>query len=229
MAERIKILIASFDINFFDFFSFRKVFGKNFSLIENFIKNMLDFTFSVLFIILFFPIYIIIAFSVKISSKGSIIYKQERIGKYGKPFIIYKFRTMCANAEKNGPELSLKDDKRITKIGHFLRKTKLDETPQFFNILKGDMSLVGPRPERKYFIDLILIKEPSFKQSFTVKPGITSLGQIEYGYAHNVEQMLKRFKYDSYYLKNKSLYFDTKILLHTALFLIKNIWLKEED
>ena len=172
--------------------------------IDNKLQIIFDLTFATIFIILFLPIYFSIAIAIKLSSKGSVIYKQERIGKNGKPFTIYKFRSMIMDAEKNGPELSPENDERVTKLGRFLRRTKLDETPQFFNVLKGDMSLVGPRPERKFYIEQILKQEPNFTQTFTVKPGITSLGQVKYGYAQNIKQMLERYKYDMFYLKNKS-------------------------
>ncbi len=158
---------------------------------------------------------------VKLTSKGPIFYSHERIGRYGKPFIIYKFRSMYSGAEKNGPELSSRNDGRITPFGKFMRKSRLDEIPNFFNVLKGDMSLVGPRPERKYFIDQITKQAPHYLHLLKVKPGITSWGQVKYGYAENVEQMIARLKYDLIYLDNMSLYVDFKIIIYTVMTIIK--------
>jgi lipopolysaccharide/colanic/teichoic acid biosynthesis glycosyltransferase len=128
---------------------------------------------------------------------------------------------MVQNAEKNGPALSSRNDKRVTKLGKFLRKTRLDETPQFINVLKGDMSIVGPRPERKFYIDKILKKAPEYNLLLNVKPGITSLGQVKFGYASDVNQMLKRLRFDLVYIKHKTLLLDFKILYLTILVLLK--------
>ena len=154
-------------------------------------------------------------------SNGSIIYKQERIGFNGTPFYIYKFRSMYTDSEKNGPQLSSKDDNRITKIGKLMRKSRLDETPQFFNVIKGNMSIVGPRPERQYYIDKIIEKAPHYKHIKKVKPGITSWGQVKYGYAENVEQMVARLKFDLLYVENMSLILDFKILFYTIIIMLK--------
>ena len=166
--------------------------------------------------ILLSPIYLVLAIAVKVSSPGPIIYSHERIGQYHKPFKIYKFRSMYVNSEENGPALSKKDDPRITKIGKFMRKTRLDETPQFFNVLRGDMSLVGPRPEREYYIKQIVEKAPHYLHLLSVRPGITSWGQVKYGYAENVDQMVERLKYDILYIENRSLLMDLKILIYTV-------------
>lgn len=184
-------------------------------------KRFLDITFSLLALITLIPLYIGIAIAVKTSSKGPVLFTQDRIGRNGKKFRIIKFRTMYVGAEKNGPQLSRVDDPRITPVGRFLRKTRLDEFPQFLNVLKGDMSLVGPRPERQYYIDQIAAIEPQFLELNSVRPGITSWGQVKYGYAENVEQMLQRMKYDLLYLKNISLAVDFKIMLHTILIIFK--------
>jgi lipopolysaccharide/colanic/teichoic acid biosynthesis glycosyltransferase len=128
---------------------------------------------------------------------------------------------MVINAEKNGPQLSSKDDPRITKVGKFMRKTRLDEFPQFFNVLLGHMSIVGPRPERQYYIDQIAKIEPQYSQLTKVRPGITSWGQVKFGYAENVEQMLQRMKYDLLYLKNRSLSLDIKIMFYTLIIVLK--------
>ena len=178
-------------------------------------KQLIDVVFSVMSIILLLPVYVCLAFAVKLSSKGPILYTHQRIGKYGKPFNIYKFRSMYIDAEKNGPQLSSESDKRITKIGRFLRKTRLDEIPQFYNVIKGDMSIVGPRPERQYYIDKIIKTAPYYTHLFKVRPGITSWGQVKYGYAENVDQMIERLKFDLIYIENMSLYVDFKIMIYT--------------
>lgn len=184
-------------------------------------KRLLDVSISLTASIIIFPVFLILAVLIKRSSKGPIIYKQERIGRYGKPFYIYKLRSMIQDAEKGTPALSSKDDKRITPIGKFLRKTHLDEIPQFFNVLKGDMSLVGPRPERQYYIDQIVEYAPHYTLLHKLRPGITSWGQVKYGYASNVEEMLERLPYDMIYLKNISLYMDFKIMIHTVMIAFK--------
>ncbi|MCO5268800.1 MAG: sugar transferase [Brumimicrobium sp.] len=185
------------------------------------VKRLMDLSASFIAIILLFPVYIIFSILVKSSSPGPIFFIQERIGKNGKPFKIIKFRTMYVNAEKNGPQLSSSKDSRITPIGKTMRKYRLDEIPQFFNVIKGDMSLVGPRPERQFYIDQIAEIEPQFLQLTKVKPGITSWGQVKYGYAENIQQMLQRMKYDLLYLKNMSIALDIKILLYTVLIVFK--------
>ena len=133
------------------------------------------------------------------------------------PFTIYKFRTMYVDAERDGPALSREGDPRITPIGRWLRKTRLDELPQFFNVLKGEMSIVGPRPERQYYVEKILPRAPEYRQLFKIKPGITSLGMVKYGYASSVEEMIERMRYDLIYLANRSFLMDLKILLYTVL------------
>ncbi len=184
-------------------------------------KRLFDIFFSVIAIILLIPVYIFLTIAVKISSPGPILFFQERIGLNGKPFKIIKFRTMYVDAEKTGPQLSSTDDPRITPIGKFMRKARLDEFPQFFNVLKGDMSLVGPRPERQFFIDQIKVREPQFLELTKVRPGITSWGQVKYGYAENVDQMIQRMKFDLLYLRNRSIALDLKILMHTVLIIVK--------
>lgn len=185
------------------------------------IKRSIDILISIMAIIILIPVYIILAVLVKLSSPGPILFFQERIGKGGVPFKIIKFRTMYVGAENAGPQLSSSTDLRITPIGKVMRKLRLDEFPQFFNVLKGDMSLVGPRPERQFFIDKIVSVEPQFLQLTKVRPGITSWGQVKYGYAENVEQMLQRMKYDLLYMKNRTLALDFKIMLYTILIVVK--------
>jgi lipopolysaccharide/colanic/teichoic acid biosynthesis glycosyltransferase len=158
---------------------------------------------------------------VKFSSPGPIFFLQERIGLNNKPFQIIKFRTMYVNSEANGPQLSSSNDSRITPIGRFMRKTRLDEFPQFINVILGHMSLVGPRPERQFYIDQIVQHEPQYVLLNRVRPGITSWGQVKYGYAENVEQMLDRMKYDLLYINNRSIALDLKILFYTVAIVVK--------
>jgi exopolysaccharide biosynthesis polyprenyl glycosylphosphotransferase len=185
------------------------------------VKRFLDISISLVALLILFPFLLIIASVVVFSSKGPVLYFQERIGKHGKPFQIVKFRTMVANAEANGPQLSSTFDNRVTPFGRFLRKTRMDELPQFYNVLKGEMSLVGPRPERRYFIDLIMERAPHYSHLHRVRPGITSWGQVKYGYAENVDQMIQRLKYDVLYIENMSLAMDFKILFYTIAIVLK--------
>lgn len=185
------------------------------------VKRLIDIFVSVIAIIILIPAYVTLAILVKSSSKGPVFFRQERIGKNGVPFHIIKFRTMVQNAEQSGPQLSSSNDPRITKIGRTMRKMRFDEFPQFWNVLKGEMSLVGPRPERQFFINQIAAREPQFLQLNKVKPGITSWGQVKFGYAENVEEMLQRMKYDLLYLKNMSIALDFKILLYTVIIVFK--------
>lgn len=180
-------------------------------------KRLLDVLFSTIALILFLPVFIILAIAIKSTSKGPVFYKQERIGRFGHPFNIYKLRSMVAGAENGTPALSSTNDSRITKIGKFLRKTHLDEIPQFFNVIIGDMSLVGPRPEREYYIKQIIEHAPHYTHLHKLRPGITSWGQVKYGYASNVKEMLERLPYDMMYLKNISIYIDFKILIYTLM------------
>jgi len=181
------------------------------------IKKFIDIFVSGMVLLLGSPFYIIVAILVKFSSKGPVFFRQERIGKKGIPFNIIKFRSMYLDSEKDGPALSKSQDSRITAIGLFIRKTRIDETPQFYNVLKGDMSLVGPRPERQFFIDQIMKTDPQYKYLHRVKPGITSWGQVKYGYAENVDEMIERLKFDLIYMENMSLLIDFKIIIHTIL------------
>ena len=185
------------------------------------IKRIIDLVISFVSLICLTPIFILIAIIIKRTSQGPIFFKQERIGKHGQPFKIIKFRTMYVDSEKLGPQLSSANDNRITIFGKFLRKTRIDEFPQFFNVIKGEMSLVGPRPERQFYIDKIAEKEPSFLQLTLIKPGITSWGQVKYGYAENVEQMIQRMRFDLLYLKNRSLALDFKIMFYTLITILK--------
>lgn len=185
------------------------------------LKRIIDIFVSLLGMIILLPVYIIVAIGVKLSSRGPIIYKQERMGIHSRPFLMYKFRSMYNDAEKGTPKLSSANDSRITPFGLFLRKVRLDEIPQFYSVFKGDMSLVGPRPERQYFIDQITKRAPHYRLLAKVKPGITSWGQVKYGYASNVDEMIERLKYDILYIENMSLTMDLKILIYTVMIVIQ--------
>lgn len=184
-------------------------------------KRLMDVAISVFVLVCFSWLYLIVSILVKLGSKGPVFYSQERIGVHGKPFKIIKFRSMYIDAEKMGPALSSTHDPRITPFGRFMRKTRLDELPQFFNVLIGEMSIVGPRPERQFFIDQIVRKAPHYKHLHKVRPGITSWGQVKYGYAETVDQMVQRLKYDVIYIENMSLLVDLKIMIYTALIVIQ--------
>jgi exopolysaccharide biosynthesis polyprenyl glycosylphosphotransferase len=186
-----------------------------------FLKRSFDVLFTLIIMGIGAPIFAAVYLITKLTSKGKAFYKQERIGKDEKPFYIYKFRSMYADAEKLGPQLSKNDDPRVTKWGMFMRKTKLDELPQFWNVMKGDMSIVGYRPERKHYIEEITKKSPEYKRLLRHKPGITSLGQVHYGYAENVDQMRERLKYDLLYLRNINLNSDMNIILKTVRVMVQ--------
>ncbi|HOI86223.1 MAG TPA: sugar transferase [Lentimicrobium sp.] len=186
------------------------------------LKRIIDIVASVIAIIILIPAYIGVAVGIKLTSRGPILYRQSRIGLHGKPFTMIKFRSMYIDAEREGvPKLSSKHDPRITPFGRFLRKVRLDEIPQFWSVLKGDMSLVGPRPERQFFIDQIVQRAPHYRLLQKVKPGITSWGQVKYGYAENVEEMVERLKFDILYIENMSLAMDFKILIYTMLIVLQ--------
>lgn len=188
---------------------------------QRILKRGFDIVFSLIALILLLPLYIFLAIGVKKSSPGPIFYRQERIGYHGKPFHIIKFRSMKDNAETSGPMLSSKSDDRITPFGKFMRQYRLDETPQFYNVLIGDMSLVGPRPERQYYIDQITERVPYYPLLLGIKPGITSWGQVKFGYAENVDEMIERLRWDILYIENMSIEMDIKILIYTVMIVLK--------
>lgn len=179
------------------------------------IKRALDVIFSLSVMVLLSPIYVFLYVLVYATSKGQAIYRQERIGLHGIPFSILKFRTMCVDAEQQTPMLSQDNDPRITRVGAFLRKYRLDELPQMWNVLRGDMSLVGPRPERAYFIRQIEQKAPYYCLLYKIRPGLTSWGPIKVGYTDTIDKMVERLNYDITYMENMSLRLDLKILIFT--------------
>lgn len=184
------------------------------------IKRGIDLSVSVLALLLLSPLLLYIIIRVRMSSPGPIFFAQERVGQHGKPFTILKFRSMYVDAEKNGPQLSSDNDPRCTSWGATMRKYRLDELPNFWNVLRGEMSLVGPRPERRHFIDQILEHNPHYRHLLKVRPGITSWGQVKYGYASNIEEMLQRLKFDLLYIENMTLALDFKIMFYTVLVLL---------
>lgn len=185
------------------------------------VKRSIDLAVSITALVILSPLLFFVAIKVRLSSPGPIFYTQERIGLNGKPFQIIKFRSMRTDAEASGPQLSSDTDSRMTKWGAIMRKWRLDEIPQFWNVIIGEMSLVGPRPERQFYIDQIVERAPHYKHLLKARPGITSWGQVKYGYASNVDQMIQRLKFDILYIENMSLSLDFKILFYTVLVLIQ--------
>ena len=195
--------------------------GSNMSAGEKNIKRLLDIILSILALIVLSPFMLLVAVAIKLDSKGSVIYTQERVGYHNLPFKILKFRSMVENAESgNVPQLTADNDPRVTRMGRFMRKYRIDELPQFWNVLVGEMSIVGPRPERRYFVEKIQHEVPSYALLHQVRPGITSLGMVKYGYAQNLEEMIERLNYDLIYLENMSLINDVKIMVYTIKIVI---------
>lgn len=188
---------------------------------ERLLKRLMDVAVSGGVLLIFSPLLLYIMLRVRLSSPGPIFYRQERIGWNGRPFMLVKFRSMRVDAEREGPQLSQEADPRCTPWGASMRKWRLDELPNFWNVLVGDMSLVGPRPERQYFIDQIMQRAPHYRHLMKVRPGITSWGQVKYGYASSVDEMLQRLRFDILYIENMSLALDIKILFYTALVLLQ--------
>ena len=185
------------------------------------IKRMIDIFGALSIMLIASPIMLLLAIGVKRSSAGGIIYRQERVGRFGKPFQILKFRSMIEDAETSGPQLAKEDDTRTTSLGRWMRRWRLDELPQCINVLRGDMSLVGPRPERPYYADQLIAREAKYALIYQVRPGVTSWGQIKYGYASSIDEMLKRFRYDLLYMEQMSLVLDFKILIYTIAVLLR--------
>jgi lipopolysaccharide/colanic/teichoic acid biosynthesis glycosyltransferase len=185
------------------------------------VKRCMDVVISLAGLVLTLPLSLLLMLLIKCSSSGAVIYRHERIGKNGKPFMIFKFRSMIPDAEQDGPQLSSRFDPRITSVGRFMRRLRLDEIPNLVNVLIGDMALVGPRPERRYFIDQILQRAPEYTWLLKVKPGVTSWGQVKYGYAENIDQMIRRMKFDLVYVENMSLWVDIQILVRTIYIILQ--------
>lgn len=181
-------------------------------------KRLIDLILSAVCLIIFLPLMIVCAAMIACVDGFPVIYRQERIGRGGKPFYIYKFRSMCKDAEKDEPALLESDgDPRITRTGRFLRGHHLDELPQLWNVFRGDMSFIGPRPERKYFIDKIMEHDPRYELLYAIRPGVTSYATLYNGYTDTMDKMLRRLELDLYYLKHQSLWFDMKILAKTFI------------
>ncbi len=186
--------------------------------LERNIKRLLDLFTALVCLVIFSPLFLICYFAIKREDGGPAIFKQERIGRFGRPFYIYKFRSMVVDAEKNGPELYQHDkETRMTKIGKFLRAHHLDELPQLWNVVKGEMAFIGPRPERKFYIDQIVKQDPRYTYLYQVRPGVTSYATLYNGYTDTMEKMLRRLELDLYYLEHRSLWFDAKLLVLTFL------------
>lgn len=190
--------------------------------ISMFLKRSFDFIFALISMLVFSPVILVIYIAMKLEDpKGSVIYKQERIGYKGDPFILYKFRSMREDAEKdNTPQLWTSNDSRLTKIGKFLREHHLDEFPQLWNVVKGDMSFVGPRPERKFYIDQIMERRPDYVELYTLRPGLFSYATLYNGYTDTIEKMITRLDYDLRYIREFSFITDAKIIIFTAFSII---------
>ena len=188
------------------------------TFVECLIKRSTDVILSCLCIALFSPLFILIAIAIRCEDGMPVIYRQERIGLHGQTFFIYKFRSMKIDAEKNGPNLiETNEDPRLTKVGKFLRAHHLDELPQLWNVLKGDMAFIGPRPERKFYIDQIIVHDSRYTYLYQIRPGVTSYATLYNGYTDTMEKMLRRLELDLYYLEHRSWWFDCKILVKTFI------------
>lgn len=198
-----------------------KVIADGMSAMERNVKRVGDFLLATISLLLVSPLMLLIYIMVRCEDGGPAIFKQERIGRFGRPFNIYKFRSMTMDAEKNGPQLcSHKKDERLTRIGKFLRKHHLDEFPQLWNVICGDMSFIGPRPERKFYIDQIMERDPRYKNLYQIRPGVTSYATLYNGYTDTMEKMLRRLDMDLYYLEHRSWWFDARILGKTFIKMI---------
>ncbi len=198
-----------------------EVIADGMSAMERNVKRVGDFLLATISLLLVSPLMLLIYIMVRCEDGGPAIFKQERIGRFGRPFNIYKFRSMTVDAEKNGPQLcSHKKDERLTRIGKFLRKHHLDEFPQLWNVICGDMSFIGPRPERKFYIDQIMERDPRYKNLYQIRPGVTSYATLYNGYTDTMEKMLRRLDMDLYYLEHRSWWFDARILGKTFIKMI---------
>ncbi len=179
-------------------------------------KRIFDIIYTLILLVVFAPVMILTAIAIKLESKGPIFYRQRRVGLYNIEFEVIKFRSMATNAEANGAQWASKNDPRVTKVGKFIRKTRIDEMPQLFNILKGEMSLIGPRPERQVFIDMLKTAIPYYEFRHVIKPGLTGWAQVKYPYGASIDDGMWKHKYDMYYIKHQSFWFDFKIILQTV-------------
>ena len=181
-------------------------------------KRLIDLFTALVCLIIFSPLFLICYNAVKREDGGPAIFKQERIGRFGRPFYIYKFRSMRVDAEKDGPALYMHENEtRMTKVGKFLREHHLDELPQLWNVVKGEMAFIGPRPERKFYIDQIMQYDRCYIYLYQVRPGVTSYATLYNGYTDTMEKMLRRLDLDLYYLEHRSLWFDFKLLVLTFI------------
>lgn len=195
-----------------------KQYKDNMNKAEQILKRSVDFIIATCCLIFFFPLALVCAIAIHLEDGLPVIYRQERIGLHGKPFFIYKFRSMKIDAEKDGPDLlEINGDPRLTKVGRFLRAHHLDELPQLWNVFKGDMAFIGPRPERKFYIDQIMEHDPRYEYLYQIRPGVTSYATLYNGYTDTMEKMLRRLNLDLYYLENRSWWFDAKILIKTFI------------
>lgn len=195
-----------------------KQYKDNMNKAEQISKRSVDFIIATCCLIFFFPLALVCAIAIHLEDGLPVIYRQERIGLHGKPFFIYKFRSMKIDAEKDGPDLlEINGDPRLTKVGRFLRAHHLDELPQLWNVFKGDMAFIGPRPERKFYIDQIMEHDPRYEYLYQIRPGVTSYATLYNGYTDTMEKMLRRLNLDLYYLENRSWWFDAKILIKTFI------------
>jgi lipopolysaccharide/colanic/teichoic acid biosynthesis glycosyltransferase len=206
-----------------DLFDDEKFVSDGMNIIERKVKRVIDCLLAFLCLVVFSPLFVILYILIKREDGGRVIYKQERIGLFGRPFYIYKFRSMKLNAEENGPQLCMSDevnDPRLTNIGRFLREHHLDELPQLWNVFVGDMAFVGPRPERKYYIDQILERDSRYVFLYQIRPGVTSYATLHNGYTDTMDKMLRRLRYDLFYLKHRSFLFDCAILWQTFVSIV---------
>ena len=186
--------------------------------VERNIKRITDFVIAAICLVVFSPLFLVCYIAVRREDGGPAIFKQERLGRFGRPFYIYKFRSMRVDAEKNGPALYQHErDDRMTKVGKFLREHHLDELPQLYNVFIGDMAFIGPRPERKFYIDQIMERDPRYRYLYQIRPGVTSYATLYNGYTDTMEKMLRRLELDLYYLEHRSWWFDIKILVKTFI------------
>nr|WP_307742699.1 TIGR03013 family XrtA/PEP-CTERM system glycosyltransferase [Massilia varians] len=194
------------------------IFGGGFdqSFIRTFMKRGFDLVCSTIILIMAFPLMLLAALAVKLEDRGPVFYSQERVGKDGKTFYVHKFRSMRVDAEKGGkPQWAAQNDPRVTRVGNFMRKTRIDELPQILNVFKGEMSFVGPRPERPYFVEQLIEVVPYYNVRHSIKPGVTGWAQVRYGYGSSAEDALQKLQYDLYYVKNNSLFLDVLVLIDT--------------